>query len=81
MILKNCEFSFADGRGGTIVFYNVNLDEKFKNGKHQIKLNAIFSKSRIKIKFLNYLKGKNILKLIFLMQMHHWTLFLTKEVI
>jgi hypothetical protein len=62
MILKNCEFSFADGRGGTIVFYNVNLDEKFKNGKHQIKLNAIFSKSRIKIKFLNYLKGKKYFK-------------------
>jgi hypothetical protein len=62
MILKNCELSFADGRGGTIVFSNVNLDGKFKNDKHQIKLNAIFSNNKIKIKFLNYLKGKKYFK-------------------
>ena len=62
MILKNCELSFADGRGGTIVFSNVNLDGKFKNDKHQIKLNAIFSNSKIKIKFLNHLKGKKYFK-------------------
>jgi hypothetical protein len=51
MILKNCELSFADGRGGTIVFSNVNLDGKFKNDKHQIKLNAIFSNSKLKLNF------------------------------
>jgi|ETN02SMinimDraft_4_1059925.scaffolds.fasta_scaffold39689_2 hypothetical protein len=62
MILRNCELSFADGRGGIIVFSNVNLDRKFKNDKHQIKLNAIFSNSRIKIKFLNHLKGKKYFK-------------------
>jgi hypothetical protein len=60
--LKNCELSFPDGRGGIIVFSNVNLDGKFKNDKHQIKLNAIFSNNKIKIKFLNYLKGKKYFK-------------------
>jgi hypothetical protein len=64
MILKNCELSFVDFRGGeVIVFSNVNLNEKFKNDKHQIKLNTIFSNSRIKIKFLNHLKGKKYFKI------------------
>jgi hypothetical protein len=64
MILKNCELSFVDLRGGeVIVFSNVNLNEKFKNDKHQIKLNTIFSNSRIKIKFLNHLKGKKYFKI------------------
>ena len=55
-------FFFLDPRGGTIVFSNVNLGEKFKNNKHQIKLTAIFSNSKIKIQFLNYLKGKKYFK-------------------
>ena len=33
-----------------------------KLNKHQIKLNTIFSNSRIKIKFLNHLKGKKYFK-------------------
>ena len=62
MILKNCELSFVDSRGDAIIFSNVNLAGKFKNNKHQIKLNTIFSNNRIKIKFLNYLKGKKYFK-------------------
>jgi hypothetical protein len=62
VILRNCELFFIDSRKETIIFSNVNLNEKFKNNKHQIKLDTIFSNGKIKIKFLNHLKGKKYFK-------------------
>ena len=61
--LKNSEIFFIDEQGNKVVFANVNFEEKFGNDKHQIYVDTIFSKNKIKAKFINNIGTEKYLKI------------------
>ncbi len=54
---------FIDEQGNKVMFENINFEEKFGNNKHQINVDTIFSKNKIKGKFVNIEGEEKYLKI------------------
>ncbi len=63
LIFKNSDFFFVDAQGNKVVFNNGNYKEKLSDNEHKIESNAIFSKNKINVKFLNRIGSEKYLKI------------------